>query len=59
MICFGLLRPSFQKLELLGEQTWGLGVEGGVGGRGGWAVGGARKAAEDALVEIFGFTRTV
>lgn len=53
MICFGLLRPSFQKLELLGEQTWGLGVEGG------GAVGGARKAAEDALVEIFGFTRTV
>lgn len=32
MICFGLLRPSFQKLELLGEQTWGLGVEGEVGG---------------------------
>lgn len=35
-----------------------MGVGGGRGG--GWgAVGGARKAAEDALVEIFGFTRTV
>lgn len=37
---------------------------GGWGWKGGWvggggAVGGARKAAEDALVEIFGFTRTV
>lgn len=48
MIYFGLLRPSFQKLELLGEHR-----KRGQGGKK------TKKAAEDALVEIFGFTRRV